>query len=117
VILAGRWINDAMGRYVAEQTVKRLIQAGELVRAARVLELVRGLEGYGCAVDVHDPHVGDGDGERLGATFVNGRFDSGGRVGYDAVVLEPYLTVRFESANGLLTSRSLVTPSRACLWT
>ena len=30
VILAGRRINDSMGKYVAEQTVKRMIAAGEL---------------------------------------------------------------------------------------
>jgi UDP-N-acetyl-D-galactosamine dehydrogenase len=39
VILAGRRINDAMGRYVAEQTVKLLIRAGRPVRGARVLVL------------------------------------------------------------------------------
>ena len=28
VILAGRRINDGMGKYIAEQTVKQMIQAG-----------------------------------------------------------------------------------------
>jgi UDP-N-acetyl-D-galactosamine dehydrogenase len=37
VILAGRRINDAMGRYVAEQTVKLLIRAGRPVRGGRCL--------------------------------------------------------------------------------
>ena len=36
VILAGRRINDDMGRYVAENTVKRLIAAGKAVRGAKV---------------------------------------------------------------------------------
>ena len=34
VILAGRRINDGMGKYVAEQTVKQMIQAGGHVKDA-----------------------------------------------------------------------------------
>ena len=36
VILSGRRINDGMGKYVAEQTVKQLIQADKPIRQARV---------------------------------------------------------------------------------
>jgi UDP-N-acetyl-D-glucosamine/UDP-N-acetyl-D-galactosamine dehydrogenase len=39
VILAGRRINDGMGKYVAEMTVKKMIQAGKAVKKARVLIL------------------------------------------------------------------------------
>jgi UDP-N-acetyl-D-glucosamine/UDP-N-acetyl-D-galactosamine dehydrogenase len=39
VILAGRRINDGMGKYIAEQTVKQLIFAGKNVKKARVLVL------------------------------------------------------------------------------
>ena len=74
VILAGRRINDGMGKYVAEQTVKRLIRAGFPVRGddvivmgltfkencadtrnTRVIDVIRELESYGCRVHVHDP--------------------------------------------------------------
>jgi UDP-N-acetyl-D-galactosamine dehydrogenase len=74
VILAGRRINDGMGKYVAEQTVKHLIQAGFGVRGeniivlgltfkencpdirnTRVIDVVRELESYGAVVHVHDP--------------------------------------------------------------
>lgn len=37
VILAGRRINDDMGRYIAEQTVKHLIKADKTVRGAKVI--------------------------------------------------------------------------------
>ena len=79
VILAGRQINDGMGRFVAEQTVKRMIAAGERVKGARVLvlgltfkedcadlrnsrviDVIRELEEYGVEVLVHDP-VADAD--------------------------------------------------------
>ena len=74
VILAGRRINDGMGKYVAEQTVKQLIQSGAHVKGAevivlgltfkencpdlrnsRVIDIMRELESYGARVSVHDP--------------------------------------------------------------
>ena len=74
VILAGRRINDGMGKYVAEQTVKHMIAAGSAVRGAqvivlgltfkedcpdlrnsRVIDVIRELESYGAVVHVHDP--------------------------------------------------------------
>jgi UDP-N-acetyl-D-galactosamine dehydrogenase len=74
VILAGRRINDGMGKYVAEQTVKQMIQCGLQVKGAavnvlgltfkencpdlrnsRVVDVIRELESYGVTVHVHDP--------------------------------------------------------------
>jgi len=84
VILAGRRINDSMGVYVAQETIKLLIKAGRSVRGAqvlvlgvtfkenvrdvrntRVVELVRELENYGVAVSVHDPIIGAADLQRI----------------------------------------------------
>lgn len=74
VILAGRRINDGMGKYVAEQTIKNMIQAGFQVkgsdvivlgltfkencpdlRNSKVIDVIRELETYGVTVHVHDP--------------------------------------------------------------
>jgi UDP-N-acetyl-D-galactosamine dehydrogenase len=74
VILAGRRINDSMGKYVAEQTIKQIIQAGHSVngchvivlgitfkedcpdsRNTRVIDVVNELKSYGVQVWVHDP--------------------------------------------------------------
>ncbi|MBX9965064.1 MAG: nucleotide sugar dehydrogenase [Burkholderiales bacterium] len=74
VILAGRRINDGMGKYIAEQTVKHLIQLGFPVKNAdigvlgltfkencrdlrnsRVVDIIHELESYGVRVHVHDP--------------------------------------------------------------
>jgi UDP-N-acetyl-D-galactosamine dehydrogenase len=74
VILAGRRINDGMGKYVAEMTVKKLIQANKAVKGSRVLvlgltfkenvpdirnskviDIVRELGEYEVEVLVHDP--------------------------------------------------------------
>jgi UDP-N-acetyl-D-galactosamine dehydrogenase len=74
VILAGRRINDGMGAWIAEQTVKSLIQLGHSVKGAhinvlgltfkencpdlrnsKVIDVIRELESYGATVHVHDP--------------------------------------------------------------
>jgi UDP-N-acetyl-D-galactosamine dehydrogenase len=74
VILAGRRINDHMGKYVVEQTVKRMIANGGNIKGARVnvlgltfkencpdlrnsraKDIVRELQSYGIDVHVHDP--------------------------------------------------------------
>ena len=74
IILAGRRINDGMSKFVAEKTIKLMIQAGISIKGARinvlgltfkencadlrnskVAELIRELEDYGCEVHVHDP--------------------------------------------------------------
>jgi UDP-N-acetyl-D-glucosamine/UDP-N-acetyl-D-galactosamine dehydrogenase len=76
VILAGRRINDGMARFIAEQAVKRLAQAGFPVkgskaivaglafkedvpdlRNSKVADLIAELKGYGLEVHVHDPVV------------------------------------------------------------
>lgn len=76
VILAGRRINDSMGRYVAERTVKLIAASGGEIRGARVgvlglafkedvpdlrnsrvPDIVEELRAYGAAPLVHDPLV------------------------------------------------------------
>ena len=74
VILAGRRINDGMAAFVAEQTVKQMIDAGHNIkgcnvivlgltfkencpdlRNSKVIDVIRELQSYGCNVLVHDP--------------------------------------------------------------
>jgi UDP-N-acetyl-D-galactosamine dehydrogenase len=74
VILAGRRINDGMGKYIAEQTVKTMVQSGLSVKDAsvvvlgltfkedvpdlrnsKVIDVIRELRSYGIRVHVHDP--------------------------------------------------------------
>lgn len=76
VILAGRRINDVMGKYVAEICIKRLINADRCVRGARVgilgftfkenvpdirntrvVDIIAELREYGISVLIHDPEA------------------------------------------------------------
>jgi UDP-N-acetyl-D-galactosamine dehydrogenase len=76
VILAGRRINDGMGKYIAEQTIKHMIAAGSVVRGAKVnvlgltfkencgdlrnskvIDIIKELKSYGVDVHVTDPQA------------------------------------------------------------
>ncbi|MEP4535146.1 MAG: nucleotide sugar dehydrogenase [Cyclobacteriaceae bacterium] len=76
VILAGRKINDNMGAYVAQKTVKLLSQKGNMtpssrilimgltfkencpdIRNTRVVDIYSELKSYNLAIDVFDPNV------------------------------------------------------------
>jgi UDP-N-acetyl-D-glucosamine/UDP-N-acetyl-D-galactosamine dehydrogenase len=74
VILAGRRINDNMGKFVAQETIKQMVKHGFAVNGApvivlgltfkedvpdlrnsRVIDVIEELQSYGAHVRVHDP--------------------------------------------------------------
>lgn len=74
VILAGRRINDGMGKFIAQRTIKEMIHAGHVIsgsmvtllgltfkencpdlRNSKVIDIIRELEEYGVKVQTHDP--------------------------------------------------------------
>jgi UDP-N-acetyl-D-glucosamine/UDP-N-acetyl-D-galactosamine dehydrogenase len=76
VILAGRRINDGMGKFIAEQTVKHMIAAGGVIKGAKVnvlgltfkencgdlrnskvIDIIKELQAYGVEVFVTDPQA------------------------------------------------------------
>jgi UDP-N-acetyl-D-glucosamine/UDP-N-acetyl-D-galactosamine dehydrogenase len=104
VILAGRRINDYMGYFVAQETVKLLIRAGKVVRGAetlilgatfkedvcdarntRVAELAEELENHGIEVAAYDPFVSPEDMAALKLRGVQNPFEVKGK--YDAIVV------------------------------
>ena len=76
VILAGRRINDGMGKFIADQTIKQMIAGGVMIHGAKVcilglafkpnvqdisnskiVDVIRELKSFGVEVLVHDPYV------------------------------------------------------------
>lgn len=74
VILAGRRINDGMGSFIAQRTIKEMIHAGHSIlgttvtvlgltfkedcpdlRNSKVIDIIRELQDYGIHVQVYDP--------------------------------------------------------------
>lgn len=112
VILSGRKINDGMGKHVAEQTVKKMIQAGKAVKGSKVLimgftfkedisdirntriiDIYRELEEYGVELVVHDPCAYPEEVEHEYGIALDANPDTSGP--YDAVILavkhQPFL--------------------------
>jgi UDP-N-acetyl-D-galactosamine dehydrogenase len=76
VILAGRRINDGMGKFIAEQTIKHMIASGSYIKGAKVnvlgltfkedcgdlrnskvIDIIHELQSYGVEVFVTDPRA------------------------------------------------------------
>lgn len=109
IILSGRRINDDMGKYVAEQVVKKLIAAEKPVRNAKVgilgftfkencpdtrntkvIDIVKELREYGIDPLIADPTADAAEAERLyGVKFC----DVKDVVGCDAIILAVAHTV------------------------
>ena len=103
VILAGRRINDEMGKYISERVVKEItrkrihiVDANILIlglsfkedcpdiRNTRVVEMVRGLEEYQANVDIYDPWVESKNAEQEYGLEVLSKPESNR---YDAVII------------------------------
>jgi UDP-N-acetyl-D-galactosamine dehydrogenase len=82
VILAGRRINDSMGKFIAEQTIKHMIASGSTIKGARVnvlgltfkencgdlrnskvIDIIQELKSYGVEVFVTDPQAQSAEAE------------------------------------------------------
>ncbi len=105
LILASRQINNGMGKYIAEKTIKEMIKAGKLIKGAdilmlgvtfkedcpdmrntKVVDIIEELKDYGANVDVYDPWV---DAEEEKKHYHHGiianPLKSGGK--YDSIVV------------------------------
>lgn len=103
IILSGRRINDDMGKYVAENTVKNLIKANKQIKGAKVgilgftfkedcpdtrnskvIDIVKELKEYGIEVSIADP-IADAEEVRIEYGLSLKRFGSLSNL--DAVIL------------------------------
>lgn len=125
VILAGRRVNDSMGAFIAQESVKLLVKAGKAlgksravvlgltfkedvpdVRNSGVIGLVKELESYGVTVDVYDPLLDRAKSRAiLGMNLIADPFN--GQQKYDGIVLavphEEFRTKDWKSFRDLLT--------------
>ncbi|MEQ8336744.1 MAG: nucleotide sugar dehydrogenase [Cyclobacteriaceae bacterium] len=102
IILAGRRLNDSMGSFVAEQTVKLMVKQDIRVKEARVLvlgitfkencpdirntrviDIIRELQDYSLRVDIYDPWASSQEvKEEFGLSLVENPIGP-----YDAIIL------------------------------
>ena len=120
MILAGRRINDNMGKYAADQVVKLMIKRGVLINSARVLvlgltfkencpdirnsrviDVIEELRDFGCSVDVYDPWADEAEVKREYGLTPLKSFDE---ADYDCIVI----AVAHDKFKGLKFSKALV---------
>ena len=105
LILAARQINNGMGRYIAEKTIKEMIKSGCLIknsnililgvtfkedcpdmRNTKVIDIIEEVKEYGANVDVYDPWV---DREEEKKYYHHGFIDNPflANIKYDAIII------------------------------
>ena len=106
MILSGRRINDGMGKYVAAEIVKLMIKKDRKIKGARVLQLgitfkencpdirnsravdvVSGLQEFGCQVHVFDPWADPEEVKKEYGVTAFRKEEELSPEGYDAIVL------------------------------
>lgn len=105
LILAARQINNGMGKYVAEKTIKEMIKAGKVIKGAKILmlgvtfkedcpdmrntkviDIIEELKGYDTQVDVYDPWVDKEEEKKYyHHGFIDNPFEADDK--YDAIVV------------------------------
>lgn len=129
VILAGRRINDNMGKFIAEKTVKQLIKSGKTVRDAKVLilgltfkenisdirntkvvDIINELKEFSINVSVYDPRAyRDEVMHEYGLELI---IDINEKRPYDAVVIavkhKEFLDLGFENIKSLMKDPILI---------
>ena len=105
LILGARQINNGMGKYIAEQTIKEMISSDKKInksdvlvlgvtfkedcpdmRNTKVVDIVKELKEYGCNVDVYDPWVDpNGNYSSYNHGIIDNPFNSNKK--YDSIVV------------------------------
>jgi len=123
IVLAGRRINDGMGRWIAERVAERLAPESRILvlgltfkenvpdlRNSKVVDVIRGLRTLGHTVDVHDPFADPAEAEHEYGERLMPSLD--GATGYDAVVgavaHAPYCAFTAEAFGELVRPGGLV---------
>ena len=104
LILGARQINNGMGKYIAEKTIKLMIKAGKLIkdsnilimgltfkencpdiRNTKVVDIISELKDYGANIDVYEPWIDEKDKNYYDYNFVENPFENSKK--YDSILV------------------------------
>ena len=104
LILGARQINNGMGKYIAEKTIKLMIKAGKIIkdsnvlvmgltfkencpdiRNTKVVDIIKEIKDYGANIDVYEPWIDEKDKGYYNYNFVENPFENSKK--YDAIVV------------------------------
>jgi UDP-N-acetyl-D-galactosamine dehydrogenase len=135
VILAGRHINDGMGKFIAEQTIKRITQKGHGIngvkvtvlgltfkedcpdlRNSRVEDIINELNEYACDVYVHDPMAEPEEAlAEYGVTLTNWEDLPRAQAVVLAVPHASYKTLGIEELGAIMAPDSVLIDVKSCM--
>ena len=104
LILGARQINNGMGKYIAEKTIKLMIKAGKIIkdsnilimgltfkencpdiRNTKVVDIISELKDYGANIDVYEPWIDEKDKGYYNYNFVENPFENSKK--YDSILV------------------------------
>ena len=104
LILGARQINNGMGKYIAEKTIKLMIKKGKLIkdsnilvmgltfkencpdiRNTKVVDIISELEEYGANIDVYEPWIDEKDKDYYDYNFVSNPLENDKK--YEAIIV------------------------------
>ena len=104
LILGARQINNGMGKYIAEKTIKLMIKAAKLIkdsnilimgltfkencpdiRNTKVVDIISELKDYGANIDVYEPWIDEKDKGYYNYNFVENPFENSKK--YDSILV------------------------------
>jgi len=130
LILGARQINNSMGKYIAEQTIKQMIEHDKKIKNANVLvlgvtfkedcpdmrntkvvDIIEELKTYGCDVEVYDPWVDrDEPKQHYNHGLIDNPFEADKK--YDSIVLavahQMFKDLSMEDYNGISTQQPVL---------
>ena len=129
LILGARQINNGMGKYIAEKTIKLMIKAGKLIkdsnilimgltfkencpdiRNTKVVDIISELKDYGANIDVYEPWIDEKDKGYYDYNFVENPFENSKK--YDSIVVsvghDKFKTLTQKEYDSLIKDEKLI---------
>uniref|UniRef100_UPI0040478834 nucleotide sugar dehydrogenase n=1 Tax=Aliarcobacter sp. TaxID=2321116 RepID=UPI0040478834 len=129
LILGARQINNGMGKYIAEKTIKLMIKAGKVIKNANILimgltfkencpdirntkvvDIIKELQDYGANIDVYEPWIDEKDKDYYDYNFVENPFKNTKK--YDSIVVavghDKFKTISQEEYDSLIENEKII---------
>ncbi|MDD3056257.1 MAG: nucleotide sugar dehydrogenase [Aliarcobacter sp.] len=129
LILGARQINNGMGKYIAEKTIKLMIKAGKLIkdsnilimgltfkencpdiRNTKVVDIISELKDYGANIDVYEPWIDEKDKGYYNYNFVENPFENSKK--YDSILVavghDKFKSITQKEYDGLIKDEKLI---------
>jgi UDP-N-acetyl-D-glucosamine/UDP-N-acetyl-D-galactosamine dehydrogenase len=129
LILGARQINNGMGKYIAEKTIKLMIKAGKIIkdsnilimgltfkencpdiRNTKVVDIIKELKDYGSIIDVYEPWIDEKDKTYYDYNFVENPFENTKK--YDSIVVavghDKFKTITQEQYDNIINNEKII---------